>query len=92
VREELGGRGSVAGSGNPERGCLYCRVMPVAHRLPSSFKALVLQKLLEQGESVYHDVRIVKRPIPAPKHGEILVKINGAGFNHGELCLGNCTS
>jgi hypothetical protein len=60
--------------------------MPVAHRrFPSSFKALVLQNQREQGNSVYHDVRIVERPIPALKHGEILVKINAAGFNHREV-------
>ena len=61
-------------------------VMPVAHRFPSSFKALVLQNQREQhNKSLYNDVRIVERPIPALKPGEILVKINAAGFNHREV-------
>src|SRR6267154_2048519 len=64
-------------------------VMPVTHRFPSSFEALVLQNQSEQqNKSLYRDVRIVKKPIPALKPGEILVKINAAGFNHREVCLG----
>jgi len=63
--------------------------MPVTHRFPSSFEALVLQNQSEQqNKSLYRDVRIVKKPIPALKPGEILVKINAAGFNHREVCLG----
>ena len=63
--------------------------MPVTPRFPSSFKALVLQNQREQQKkSLYNDVRIVERPIPALKPGEILVKINAAGFNHREVCLG----
>ena len=61
--------------------------MPVTHRFPSSFKALVLQNKHEkQNKSLCHDVRIVERPIPVLKPGEILVKINAAGFNHREVC------
>jgi NADPH:quinone reductase-like Zn-dependent oxidoreductase len=61
--------------------------MPVTHPFPSSSKALVLQNQLEQqNKSRYNDVRIVERPIPALKPGEILVKINAAGFNHREVC------
>jgi hypothetical protein len=63
--------------------------MPVTHLFPSSFEALVLQNQREQqNKSLYHDVRIVERPIPALKPGEILVKINAAGFNHREVCSG----
>ncbi|KAH9997735.1 NAD-binding protein [Russula compacta] len=62
--------------------------MPVAYRFPSSFKALVLRNQREkQGKSTYHDVHIVERPVPVLKHGEILVKINAAGFNHRELWI-----
>jgi NADPH:quinone reductase-like Zn-dependent oxidoreductase len=61
--------------------------MPVTHRFPSSFQALVLQNQREQqNKSLYHDVRLVERPILALKPGEILVKINAAGFNHREVC------
>jgi D-arabinose 1-dehydrogenase-like Zn-dependent alcohol dehydrogenase len=63
--------------------------MPLTHRFPSTFKALVLQNQREQqNEFLYNDVRIVERPIPALKPGEILVKINAAGFNHREVCSG----
>ena len=63
--------------------------MPVTHRFPSSFEALVLQNQREQqNKYLYHDVRFVERPIPGLKPGEILVKINAAGFNHREVCSG----
>jgi D-arabinose 1-dehydrogenase-like Zn-dependent alcohol dehydrogenase len=63
--------------------------LAVTHRFPSSFRALVLHsKDEQQNKSLYHDVHIVERPIPALKPGEILVKINAAGFNHREVCLG----
>ena len=61
--------------------------MAITHRFPSSFKALVLQnKREQQNKSLYHDVRIVEGSIPALKPGEILVKINAAGFNYREVC------
>ena len=61
--------------------------MPATHQFPSSFKALVLQNDYEkQNKSLYYDVLIVERPIPVLKPGEILVKINAAGFNHREVC------
>ena len=54
--------------------------MPVTHRFPSSFEALVLQNQREkQNKSLYHDVRIVERPVPALKPGEILVNFNHRG-------------
>jgi hypothetical protein len=57
-------------------------VMSATHRFPSSFEALVLQNQREQqNKPLYNDVRM-KRPIPALRPGEILVKINAAGFNH----------
>jgi hypothetical protein len=58
-------------------------VIPVTHRFPSSFEVLVSQNPRDQqNKHLYHDVRIVERPIPALKPSEILVKINAAGFNH----------
>jgi len=63
--------------------------MPVTHQYPSSFKALVLQNQREQqNKSLFHDVCIVEKPIPALKPGEILVKINAAGLNHREVRSG----
>ncbi|KAI0293558.1 hypothetical protein BC826DRAFT_1141641 [Russula brevipes] len=53
-----------------------------------SLKALILQNKLEPvRQSAYHDVCIVERPIPALKPGEVLVKINAAGFNHKDLWI-----
>jgi hypothetical protein len=54
----------------------------VLHQFPSSFKALVLQNQRgQQNNSPYNNVRIVERPIPALKPGEILVKIDADGLN-----------
>ncbi|KAI9511101.1 hypothetical protein F5148DRAFT_1173734 [Russula earlei] len=36
-------------------------------------------------QSMHYGLRVVERPVPALKHGEVLVKINAAGFNHREL-------
>ena len=63
--------------------------MLVTQQFPTSFEALVLQdQPKQQNKSLYNDVRIVERPIPALKPGEILVKINAAGFNHREVRSG----
>jgi D-arabinose 1-dehydrogenase-like Zn-dependent alcohol dehydrogenase len=57
--------------------------------MPSSLKALILQGQPEApGKPTYYDLRVVERPVPALKHGEVLVKINAAGFNHREVCPG----
>jgi NADPH:quinone reductase-like Zn-dependent oxidoreductase len=62
--------------------------MPVDQRLPSSLKALILLNQPEApSKPAYYDVRVVERPVPALKRGEVLVKINAAGFNHREVCL-----
>jgi hypothetical protein len=63
--------------------------MLVTRRFPSSFEALVLENQREQqNKSLYHDIRIVERTIPTLKPGEILVKINAAGFNRRGVCSG----
>lgn len=57
--------------------------------MPSSFKALILQTQPEApSKPTYNDVHVVERPLPALKHGEVLVKINAAGFNRREVCPG----
>lgn len=55
---------------------------------PTSLKALTLQKPAEPRKPVYNDVRIVEKSIPVLKRGEVLVRINAAGFNHREVCSG----
>ncbi|KAI0247919.1 hypothetical protein BJV78DRAFT_1348297 [Lactifluus subvellereus] len=54
---------------------------------PTSLKALVLQRQAYPRKPVYHEVHIVERLVPALKHGEILVRISAAGFNHRELWI-----
>ena len=60
----------------------------MAVRYPTSLKALVLQKPSEHRKPVYHNVRIVEKSIPGLKPGELLVRINAAGFNHREVGMG----
>ena len=50
-------------------------------------KSLVLQNHLRK--TAHYDVRLVERPIPALRRGEVLVKINAAGFNHREVRAGH---
>ena len=53
---------------------------------PSSLKALILQNQSDPlRKPVHYDVRVVERPVPALRRGEVLVKINAAGFNHREV-------
>ena len=57
--------------------------------MPSSLKALILESQPEApSKPTYYDVRVVERPVPALKRGEVLVKINAGGFNHREVCPG----
>ena len=52
--------------------------------IPSSFKGFVFTNQRgKQNKFLYNDVRIVGRPIPALKPGEILVN-----FNHRGVCSG----
>jgi D-arabinose 1-dehydrogenase-like Zn-dependent alcohol dehydrogenase len=60
----------------------------MAERYPTSLRALVLQKTSEPRKPVYHNVRIVEKSVPALKPGEVLVRINAAGFNHREVGSG----
>ncbi|KAI0263396.1 NAD-P-binding protein [Gloeopeniophorella convolvens] len=59
----------------------------MANSYPSSTKALIIEKSTEPRQPIYHDARIVHKPVPALKPGEVLVKINAAGFNHRELWI-----
>jgi len=53
-------------------------------------QALVLQNQSEPlRKPAHYDVRLVERPVPALRPGEVLVKINAAGFNHREVRLGH---
>ncbi|KAI0306283.1 hypothetical protein B0F90DRAFT_1862732 [Multifurca ochricompacta] len=54
---------------------------------PTSLKALILQNSAKSHEPVYHDIRLVEKPVAALKPGEILVQINAAGFNHREFWI-----
>jgi NADPH:quinone reductase-like Zn-dependent oxidoreductase len=52
---------------------------------PTSLKALILQKQADTRKPVHNDVHIVERPVPVLSAGEVLVRINAAGFNHREV-------
>lgn len=53
-------------------------------------KALVLQNQSRPlRKPAHYDVRVVERPVPALRRGEVLVKINAAGFNHREVRAGH---
>ena len=59
-------------------------LMPMS--LPAVSQALVLQNQSEPlRKPAHYDVRLVERPVPALRPGEVLVKINAAGFNHREV-------
>ncbi|KAF8495376.1 hypothetical protein JB92DRAFT_2796305 [Gautieria morchelliformis] len=54
---------------------------------PTTTRALILEKSAEDKSPIYHDARIVERPIP-PLHGsQILVQIEAAAFNHRDLWI-----
>ncbi|KAH9079685.1 hypothetical protein EDB83DRAFT_2504048 [Lactarius deliciosus] len=59
----------------------------MVERYPTLLKALTLQKPAEPRKPVYNDVCIVEKPVPVLKRGEVLVRINAAGFNHRELWI-----
>ncbi|KAI9459452.1 chaperonin 10-like protein [Lactarius psammicola] len=54
---------------------------------PTSLKALTLQRPAEPRNPVYNDVHIVEKSVPVLKRGQVLVRINAAGFNHRELWI-----
>lgn len=60
--------------------------MPVT---PTSLKALILQNQSDPlRKPAHYDVRVVERPLPALRRGDVLVKITAAGFNHREVRSG----
>ena len=53
-------------------------------------KALILQNQSRTlRKPAHYDVRVMERPVPALRRGEVLVKINAAGFNHREVRAGH---
>lgn len=52
---------------------------------PTTTKALVLEKSAEDKSPIYHDARIVERPIPPLKGSEILVRMEAVAFNHRDV-------
>jgi NADPH:quinone reductase-like Zn-dependent oxidoreductase len=53
--------------------------------LPSTTKTLVLRKPTKDVKPIYYDVVPEEKPIQELRRGEILVKIEVAGFNHREV-------
>lgn len=51
-----------------------------------STKALILRKTAPaKGASVYHDVVLEQRPVPALKHGELLLRVSAVAFNRRDV-------
>lgn len=50
--------------------------------LPTTTKALVLHRDTAEQQD---EARLVERPIPSLKSGEVLVKIGAAGLNHRDV-------
>ena len=55
---------------------------------PTSLKALILPKPSEPRRHAYNHVCIAEKSVPVLKPGEVLVRINAAGFNHREVRSG----
>ncbi|THH16491.1 hypothetical protein EW146_g4148 [Bondarzewia mesenterica] len=56
-------------------------------KLPPTTRTLIIQRAVEERKPVYHDVKVVERPIAVLKKGEVLVKIGAAAFNHRDLWI-----
>jgi hypothetical protein len=52
---------------------------------PTTTKALVLEKSAEDKSPIYHDARIVERPIPVLRDSQILVQMGAVAFNHRDV-------
>ncbi|TFY69201.1 hypothetical protein EVJ58_g551 [Rhodofomes roseus] len=63
--------------------------MTNTEQLPTSSKTLVLRRTVAVGGSTpaYHDAALQDRAIPPLQRGQVLVKINAAGFNARDLWL-----
>lgn len=57
-------------------------------KVPQRCKAIVLRKALDQRGPYKFDAVLEERDIPSLEDGQILVKIDAAGFNHREVRLG----
>ncbi|KAF5323816.1 hypothetical protein D9619_012982 [Psilocybe cf. subviscida] len=58
--------------------------------LPRTTKCIVVQQSKNTAASPSHflyDSCLVERPLPAPKHHEVVVKIGAAGFNQKEIWI-----
>jgi NADPH:quinone reductase-like Zn-dependent oxidoreductase len=56
-------------------------------RLPTTRKAITVVKALgsKNQKPVTHDALLTELPLSAPKPGEVVVRIEAAGFNHREV-------
>ena len=55
--------------------------------VPQRSRAIVLRKAKDQGGLYKFDAVLEDRDIPSLRDGQILVKIEAAGFNHREVSL-----
>ncbi|KAF8584108.1 NAD(P)-binding protein [Ramaria rubella] len=54
---------------------------------PNTTKALVLERSTDRKFPIFHNARIVQRPIPPLKDSEVLVQMGAVAFNHRDLWL-----
>ena len=56
-------------------------------KIPQRCKAIVLREAADQGALYKFDAVLEERAIPSLRDGQVLVKVEAAGFNHREVCL-----
>ena len=55
--------------------------MAAVKTLPTSSKTLILRRNAGTSTLAYHDASLEDRALPALQKGQVLVRINAAGFN-----------
>jgi D-arabinose 1-dehydrogenase-like Zn-dependent alcohol dehydrogenase len=61
----------------------------VFSKIPRRCKAIVLRKVVDRKGPYEFDAVLEEWDIPSLKDGQVLVKIEAAGFNHREVSLGH---
>ncbi|KIM48515.1 hypothetical protein M413DRAFT_437742 [Hebeloma cylindrosporum] len=59
----------------------------MSSKLPTNTKVIVIQESKVPQKPLYHDARLIDRPLSPPKPGEVVVKMTVVGFNHKDVWL-----
>lgn len=57
---------------------------------PKTMNAVVLGKAEGKPGQVWHPISVKTVPVPSPKEGEILVKLEAAALNHRDVFIRQC--